>query len=173
MDLYKQFFSLEIDQDALGLIKARESIPYFCTPIGSKVFAHLGVDGIHFCTIPSLDSSMVFVVSPIPCSDQHVLPVAHNFKDFLSLVLACNGASLLEQISSIDEELFLSLQITESSAITLEQEQALTALKETFNIQSLKDPYTYVKDIQTHFDYESIPFSDEYYDVTGKTPPIH
>ncbi len=49
---------------------------------------------------------MVFAVSPMPCGEHYVEPIARNFQEFLSLVLFCKGVSPLEQISYIDEGQF-------------------------------------------------------------------
>ena len=82
---------------------------YFCTPAGAEVVGRLGVDGIHFCFIPSISTDVVFVISPTSCGEHHVEPIASNFREFLSLVFFCKGASPLEQICRMNEGQFSGL----------------------------------------------------------------
>lgn len=97
-DLFHRFRDLPFSKDAIGLGWSDSDVTYFCTPVGSEAIGWLGVDGIHFCFIPSISSDMVFAVSPMPCGEHHVEPIARSFQEFLSLVLFCKGASPLELI---------------------------------------------------------------------------
>jgi len=86
---YQRFCALHFPKDVLGLNWNDSNVVYFCTPVDAEVIGWLGVDGIHFCFIPSISSDMVFVVSPMPCGEHYVEPIARSFQDFLSLVLFC------------------------------------------------------------------------------------
>lgn len=165
--ILKKFRSLDFTKSAIGLELGRNDITYFCTPVGAEIIGWLGVDGIHFCFIPSISSDMVFVVSPMPCGQNYVEPIAHSFQEFLSLVVFCKDASPLEQISYMNEEQFLELLKSEVMGQNLEKEVALKVLRKNLNIIPNLNTYQYVKKLQANFDYSIIPFSKEYYSTLG------
>ncbi|MCI8388447.1 MAG: hypothetical protein HFE63_08305 [Clostridiales bacterium] len=84
-----------IFQDFLGIGlqkgEIQQKYPYFCTPVGAKIIAALGVDGIHYCYIPEY-GEIVFVVIPMPMDDDHIHPIANNFNEFIGLILSLHGA---------------------------------------------------------------------------------
>lgn len=166
-NMLKIFRSLDIDKSAIGLNWNGNENAYFCTPIGAEIIGWLGVDGIHFCFIPSLSESMVFVVSPSPCGQNYTEPIAYSFTDFLRLILNCRDASPLEQISWMDEIRFKQLLESDGEMFIEGKKEALEKIEKLFNTEKMPDPYSYVKAIQNGFDYSSIPYSDEYYDATG------
>ena len=122
--IFQKFRSLDFPKDTIGLEWSGEDVAYFCTPVGAEIIGWLGVDGIHFCFIPSINSDMIFVVSPMPCGDHYVEPVAYNFQDFLSLVLFCKSANLIEQISWMNERQFLELLKSENK-LSIQKEMSL------------------------------------------------
>ncbi len=166
-NIFLQFRCLSFPKHAIGLEWSDADVPYFCTPIGAEVIGWSGVDGIHFCFISSVSTDMVFAVSPMPCGKHHVEPIAHSFRDFLSLVLFCNDAGPLEQICYTDEAQFLSLLESEKEAVNPERDAALKILRSEFGVESHSNAYQYVKGLQADFDYSIIPFSEEYYDALG------
>lgn len=158
-ELLDRFHALPFQKDVIGLGYEDSDMTYFCTPIGAEIIGWLGVDGIHFCFIPSISYDMVFVVSPIPCGQHFVEPIAWNFKDFLSLVIFCKDASPLEQICWMSEEQFTELIKSEIENSCLAKDSLLTALAKEFETEAHTNPYQYVKDLQASFDYQSILFS--------------
>lgn len=166
-DLFHRFRALPFSKDAIGLEWNDNDVTYFCTPVDAEVIGWLGVDGIHFCFIPSISTDMVFAVSPIPCGEHFVEPIADNFHDFLSLVLFCKDASPLEQICWMNEGQFTELLKSAEENSSSVKDIALNTLRSEFEIEVLSDAYQYVKSIQANFDYSTIPFSEEYYDTLG------
>lgn len=171
ISMLQDFRNLRIDSDVLGLLNGEKDAAYFCTPIGAEIIGWLGVDGIHYCFIPSVDKNMVFVVSPMPCGKSYVEPIAKNFLDFLSLVVICGNSSPLEQISCMNEYDFKNLLETDSETYVEGRAEILNKIQRAFALDTSIDPYHYVKSIQKAFNYTSIPYPDEYYDVTGLDRP--
>lgn len=165
--IFKKFRSLDFPKSALGLEWSGNDVNYFCTPVDAEVIGGLGVDGIHFCFIPSISPDMVFVVSPMPYGQKYVEPVAHNFQEFLSFVVFCKDASPLEQISWMSEEQFLELLKSEDMIVNPEKDVALKVLHKALNIKPNLNTYQDVKKLQANFDYSIIPFSKEYYNTLG------
>lgn len=163
MNLYKKYKELNIDTSCLGLIPGSETSEYFCTPLGAKVIGWEGVDGIHYCMIRGF-KDMVFSVNPTEGNNQYVHPIASTFKDFLRLLLACGNVSVIEQIYCSDAAEFHEL--TSKYAITSQQASVLEEINRNFRISPLEQPYEYVKAIQEKFDYTSIRFSKDYYEIT-------
>jgi hypothetical protein len=165
--LFHRFRALPFSKDAIGLERSDSDVTYFCTPVGAEVIGWLGVDGIHFCFIPSTSSDMVFAVNPMPCGEHYVEPIARNFQEFLSLVLFCKDVSPLEQICYIDEGQFSELLKSEEENGWPARDAALNTLCKEFGIEAQSNAYRYVKNLQANFDYSTIPFSEEYYDTLG------
>lgn len=169
--MLETFRALDLDHYAVGLGRSPGASPHFCTPVGAEIVGWTGVDGIHFCRIPAVVPELVFVVTPIPCGERHVEPVAEDFETFLRLVLACGGGGLLEQVSWLGEDQFEELLNQERAALSAAQVQALEKIGPAFGLVPHPAPYAYVKSLQTSFDYTTIPFSEEYYEVTGAERP--
>lgn len=162
-ELCCRFRSLSISKDTLGLEWSNNvNMTYFCTPVGAQIIGWPGVDGIHFCFIPSINSDMVFAVSPMPCGEHHVEPIARNFQEFLSLMLFCKSVSPLEQICWMNEKQFLELIQSENDSDWPERDIALKMLRTKLGIGEQSDAYRYVRNLQAEFDYDTIPFSEEY-----------
>lgn len=163
--LYEKFQALNIDTSSIGLAR-EENSPYFCTPVGTTV---IGWDnGIHYGFIKGF-GEMVFAINPETCCDYYVYPLANNFSDFLSLVLAAKGTNALQQIIHWDNQQYTNFinspeekQYTSSKEVTA----SLTAI-ETLGIKPMGQPFDYIKAIQKNFDFNQIPFGDEYYEITG------
>ena len=166
-NLFHRFRALSFSKNAIGLEWKDSDGTYFCTPVGSEVIGWLGVDGIHFCFIPSISADMVFAVSPMPCGEHNVEPIARNFQDFLSLVLFCKDASLLEQICWMDEGQFSELLKSNEENSWPEKDVALNILRTELGIEIQSSAYHYVKSLQANFNYSTIPYSEEYYDTLG------
>lgn len=165
-ELFRRFRSLSNHSGLLGLEWSDNvDMTYFCTPIGAEIIGWPGVEGIHFCFIPSISSEMVFVVSPMPCGGHYVEPVARNFRDFLSLVLFCKGASPLEGISYMNEKQFLELIESENNLAWSDRDVTLEILHTKLGIEAQPDAFRYVRSLQAEFNYDIIPFSKEYYEI--------
>ena len=166
-ELYKKYLELDIDTSLFNLEKG-DYPEYFCTPVGAEVIGWEGIDGIHYCFIPGF-GEMVFAVSPMKC-DCNVFPLAKNFADFLGLILATKSVTVLEQIISWDKQTYLDY-INEPDNIKHfsrpELIAALAQMSEKLAEEPIEEPFEYVKAVQADVDYSKIPFSDEYYDVTG------
>lgn len=168
-DLFDEFLQLRIDTSLIGIYTCEEDNEdehYFCTPVGAKIIGRLGVDGIHFCFIRGF-GDMVFVVSPMPCGERYVEPIARNFEDFLRLILSCNNISPIEQISWMDKNRFENLLKDDEEYISEEQVKCLETIKEQLNIVAIENPFEYVKELQKDFDYDKLTFSEEYYEIVG------
>ena len=98
----KRFYGMDLDFGTLGLQKPDRDMVYFCTPEGAEPAGSLGVDGIHFVLLPG--DERVFCVDPSMMSPAYVLPVAEDFRTFLSYLLSCKDANVLSQISWMSRE---------------------------------------------------------------------
>lgn len=170
MSLYERFQALDVDKAALGLIQRADWGGYFCTPVGARVIGWEGVDGIHYCFVDGFGET-VFAVNPMPMGDQHVYPLARNFQDFLRLLLAAGSATMLEQIVWMSRERFEEALRSEDNQTAAEQREILARIAAAFDLRPMDDPYGYVRAVQAGFDGRSLPFTDEYYDVTGQERP--
>lgn len=165
-----RFSALKIDFDSIGLMEpGAQQEPYFCTPAGAEYVGRIGCDGVHFILLPG--DERVFCVDPAMGEPgTYVLPVAADFRAFLSYVLWCRDANPISQIWWMEEEQFRRFLREEAEAgreWTPEgKERALDAIAQTFGLEP-RDPYPEVKALQEAFDPSSLCFSDEYYDVLG------
>ncbi len=161
-DIKKIYSKIKFTSPPLSLIyeNTRSAERYFCTPIGAKIFARLGVDGVHFCTVAGFGET-VFAVNPSNCEGQQVFPVAHDLKGFLELVLTLGGAGLIDQIP-----LFTKEKIEEEQARFLEQmkdneawRRDIERLKNTFGIEkTTASPYELIRELSDSFDYSELKF---------------
>lgn len=166
---YEKFKVLNIDTSAIGL-SSENSPQYFCTPINSTI---IGCDNsIHYIFIDGFGET-VFAVNPETCCDFYVYPLAHNFSDFLSLILATKGTNTLQQIIQWDKSQYTSFINAPDEieyASRKDVQIALTAIQ-SLGIRPMIQPFEYVKAIQKKFDYSKIPFNDDFYDITGNERP--
>jgi hypothetical protein len=169
-----RFRALEIDFDAIGL--AQGPLPeYFCTPLDAEPVGELGCDGIHFILLPG--DERVFCVDPAMGEEgSYVLPVAEDFREFVSFILYCRDANPLSQIHVLDESAFSRLlqedveSLGELPDLSARKNQALEALAEAFGLRA-EAPFQKVRALQAAFDPAVLQFSDEYYDVLGLETP--
>ena len=168
--LYEKYKNLKIDGSWIGL-EAGAQTPYFCTPIGAEI---IGWDnGIHYCFIKDF-GDMVFCVNPEPCCDYNVYPIARNFCDFLGLILATGNTNTLQQIIWWDKkrfEDFVNSTEEQEYRVRPEVQGVLSTIRKGIDITPIDTPFEYVKDLQSNFPYEQIPFTNEYYDTLGIERP--
>lgn len=167
------FCALDIDFEAVGLLEPGvDQEPYFCTPEGAEHVGRLGVDGIHFILLPG--DERVFCVDPAMGEEgTYVLPVAPDFRTFLSYVLYCRNANPISQIWWLTEERFRQLLSEDGQAVWpgceaffVRRDGALESIAQTFGLTPV-DPYGPVKELQGAFDASVLRFSDAYYDILG------
>ena len=168
MTMYEKYCQLEIDGRWIGLEKSDMCVEYFCTPLDATVIGW--ENSIHYCFIKGY-RDMVFAVNPESCVDKYVYPLAMNFKDFLSLILACGSTTAVEQIIGWSKEQFESFLVSEDNAKYLEQENVLEEIKKGLKLEPKENPYEYVKAVQEQFDDSKIKFSNDYYDTLGLERP--
>ena len=172
-DDLRHFSALNIDFDAICLMEPGvHQQPYFCTPVGAEYVGRLMVDGIHFILLPG--DERVFCVDPsMGEPGTYVLPVAADFRGFLSYILYCKSSNPISQIAWLTEDRYRQLLAEEeqaewpgSDAFFARQKEALETIAQTFDLTPI-DPYETVKKLQSAFDPSVLRFSDEYYDVLG------
>lgn len=168
MTIYDKFQLLDIDFSAIGLIRRDDDKGYFCTPKGAEIIGWAGVDGIHYCFIPSFGET-VFAVSPMNGSGEYVHPLAHDFEDFLRLLLACRDLAAMEQAWQWEEKEFY--RFLEEIRLTQKQEEIFELLRNTFSLAPMENPFAYIKALQTGFDYDRILYTKEYYETIGEPFP--
>ena len=61
--------------------------------------------------------------------------------------------------------------VTRMTKLEPKEQLIFDYIKDALNIKLMDDPFEYVKNLQEDFPYEKIPFSDEYYDCTGRERP--
>lgn len=170
MNIYDDFIKLDIDTTIIGLGNGDEEGGYFCTPIGAKVIGWEGCDGIHYCFINGFDDA-VFAVNPCSCADIYVYPLSYNFNDFLRLILALKSTTAAEQIILWDKRQFEEFMTLSDNEVLPERQEVLNKIQSELGICAMDNPFEYVKGVQESFDYHSLYFTDEYYDVLGLERP--
>ena len=170
-ELYEAFQSLNLDRSLIGLEAGTEEGDYFCTPIGAHV---IGWDnGIHYCLIDGFGET-VFCVNPEPCCDFHVYPLARNFYDFLSLLLATKHTNTMQQVICWDESAYNAF-LRDPNTIRWAEDPKTVAVLDTIatklQIEAMDNPFRYIKELQKDFPYNRIPFTNEYYDTLGLERP--
>lgn len=165
----KRFYALDIDFGKLGLYPwGRADVRCFCTPKDAEPFASPCVDGIHYCFLPGEET--VYVVRPMCLEEgRYVLPVAENFREFLSFLLYCGGEAALEQMPLWDTEERFQAYLAEQES-DAEERAALDIIASAFKLGP-QNPYEKVKALQADFDPSHLTFSNEYYDVLGLENP--
>ena len=166
----KRFRALEIDFDAIGLMEPgapQESC--FCDPVEREDVGRLGCDGVHFILLPG--DEKVYCVDPAMGEPgTYVLPVAEDFRQFLSFVLFCGGAAPISQIWGLAQPRFETLLAEERQTAWPERDAALKAVAAAFGLEPA-EPYETVKALQAAFDPAEVEFSEEYYDALGLERP--
>lgn len=163
--LFEKFMALDVDKRLIGLEKS-SYYDYLCVPIGAKIFAGLGVDGVQFCMIDGFHD-MVFSISPYALYNKYVNPLSYHFEDFLGLIISCKNANPLEQIYWSNEDDFIAFLEEDIKNVFDEQELILKRIQTELQIAPIPNPFSYVKKIQSEFDYSLIKYPDEFYEITG------
>lgn len=177
-DDLKRFRALDINFDSIGLLQGgADDFAYFCTPVDAELVGRIGCDGVHFILLPG--DERVFCVDPsMGERGTYVLPVASDFREFLSFVLYCQDANPLSQIYWMDRKQYQELAAEDAAAreneyqakFFEEKDEALAAIVKEFGLTPV-DPFKKVKAMQKKFDPAILNFSEEYYDVVGYERP--
>lgn len=166
---FQRFQMLNADLSSIGLEQGGDT-PYFCTPVGAEYVGRIGCDGTHFILLPG--DERVFCVDPAMGEEgTYVLPVAADFREFLSFVLFCRDANPLSQLWWLEEPRFRQMLAEDaeqsgSQEFGTKRETALDAIARAFDLTP-QDPYEKVKTLQAAFDPACLAFSDEYDEVLG------
>lgn len=166
MTMYEKYKKLDIDFSQLSLEQRDACGDYFCDPVGAEVIGWAGVDGIHCCFVEGF-GEMVFAVSPANGPGDYVHPLARSFEDFLRLILAC-GLDAAEQAWMWNRGEFDAF--LETYPPTRSQRAALDGLRDALGLTPMEDPYGYIRELQSSFDYGKIPYSKEYYGLVPEEP---
>ena len=167
MNVLNSYLRSKLDLSHIGFQRGEKESGYFCTPVLSKVIGWAGVDGIHFCTTKGFEE-MIFAVSPANCPGEYVHPVTRNFEDFLRLLLACNDTAAIEQCWFMDREVFEDFVACNSP--TEEGKKCLDAIQKKYKLTPMEDPFGYIHELQDGFDYDSLQFPPEYYELVDVHP---
>lgn len=162
---WKEFQKLGIDLAPLGMNADHQNNVYFCTPKDAKILGWAGVDGIHYCTVPTF-GEMIFSVNPMDAGD-YVHPIAKNLEDLLRLLLSCGDMSVLEQCYAWDKEQYTAF--LQDCPITKEQQSVLNEIQSKLGLTPMEDAFAYVRELQGNFDLSHIPYTQEYYDLDMNT----
>ena len=177
-DDLKRFRELDINFDSIGLLQSgADDFAYFCTPVDAEFVGRIGCDGVHFILLP--EDERVFCVDPsMGERGTYVLPVASDFREFLSFVLYCQDANPLSQIYWMTRKQYDELAAEDAAArgnenmakFFAQKDKALAAVVNEFNLTPV-DPFKKVKAMQKKFDPAILNFSEEYYDAVGYERP--
>lgn len=177
-DDLKRFRALDINFDSIGLLQAgADDFAYFCTPVDAEFVGRIGCDGVHFILLPG--DERVFCVDPsMGERGTYVLPVASDFREFLSFILCCQDANPLSQIYWMTRQQYDELAAEDAAAreneyqskFFEEKDNALSTIVKEFGLTSI-DPFKKVKAMQAKFDPAVLNFSEEYYDAVGYVRP--
>lgn len=156
---YQKFKKLPINFSAIGLEQDPTANDYFCTPKGANIIGWAGVDGIHYCFLEGF-GDMVFAVSPCNLPGAYVHPLAESFEDFLRLLLMCSGLDAMEQVHGWSKETFE--QYMAETRVSIEQKEIFQVIAEELHLEPMDFPFEYIKNLQSRFNYKSIPWKEEY-----------
>ena len=152
---YDKFRASGIDLGALGAAPGGEA--YFCTPRGAQIIGSEGADGVHYCFAPGYGDT-VFAVSPGNAEPDYVRAVARSFTDFLRLLLACGHSAAVEQCGRMTREGFSAYLA--GNAPSAEAREIMDAVSEIFGLSPMEDPWGYIHELQSGFDYGGIHYTD-------------
>ena len=156
-NILNKFYATVYNENILMLDKVREPFKYDATPIGAKVFASMGVDGVHYCIMPrdgdsTLENSPVYRISPMDFSDGMIIWTAKNFHDFISISIELKNFLALPCLIGMDEKDFLEGIETYKFEFEIKEEDekaaiidSLNILNASFNPIKLDNIYQYVK----------------------------
>lgn len=174
----KRFRALDINFDSIGLLQSgADGFAYFCTPVDAEFVGRIGCDGVHFILLP--EDERVFCVDPsMGERGTYVLPVASDFREFLSFILYCQDANPLSQIYWLTRKEYQELAAEDAAArkneyqakFFEEKDKTLSMIVKEFGLTPV-DPFKKVKAMQAKFDPAILNFSEEYYDAVGYERP--
>ncbi len=177
-DDLRRFRALDIDFDSIGLLQGGEDdFAYFCTPVDAELVGRIGCDGVHFILLTG--DERVFCVDPsMGERGTYVLPVAGDFREFLSFILYCQDANPLSQIFWMTRKQYEELAAEDAAARGNEnmarffeqKDRTLAVIAKEFDLTPV-DPFKKVKAMQKKFDPAILNFSEEYYDTVGYERP--
>lgn len=150
----------KINLSPLGLY-VQNKARYFCTPVGSKVIAHTGVDGNHYVQL----KGTVYLVEPMETPGNFIRPVAKSEADFLRLLMACGGEWLIGSAKSLRRKEFEQFRTSELEKD--ENKATLDALGRALSLTPIDDPFTYLMAMGRDFDPASIRFPKEYHQLVA------
>ena len=162
MNYLNSYLRSKLDLSQLGFIRGEKESGYFCTPVLSKVIGWAGVDGIHFCISKNF-GEIVFAVSPANLPGEYVHPVARNFEDFLRLLLACYDTAAIEQCWFMDREVFEDF--VSGNQPDDRTKKCLEEIRKKYKLMPMEDSFGYMHKRQDEFDYDSIVYPPEYYEI--------
>lgn len=170
--LFEQYLQLDIEAEWIGLKRCPHR-NWFCTPIGATIIGW--ENAIHYCFIDKF-GNVVFAVNPETCCQYYVYPIAYHFYDFLSMILTVGHAATLEQTILWSKEEYYAFESDPRNVkycMRNEVQSILNLIKTQLHIMPNKDPFAYIKNIQSSFDYSQIPFSKDFYEnyLPLPTPP--
>lgn len=151
---YRKFLSYKISLEPYGIYPwMPDDEPYFCTPKYAELIGRTGVDGIHYCFVKGYGEA-VFAVSPCNAPGEYLHPVARNFEEFLSLLIACKGEAALEQGWMWDEDTFN--RFVDEQECTPEMEKTKQQLVEKLQVQPEYLPWKCLKEVRAEIDCSKI-----------------
>ena len=162
MTLYQKLQKQKFNFAAIGLEQGELEENYFCTPKGAKVIGWAGVDGIHYCRIRGF-GEMIFAVSPMNLPGDYVHPIAKSFEDLVALLNKCGSLDVIEQAHFWNQEQFE--KYLKENPSTEEFVLAIKQIQENYEISSIENPFSYIKELQESFDYSRIKYTEDYYDI--------
>ena len=161
MYVYQKFRNSSLDTGILALISGSDTSNNVYTPTGSRVVGWTANSTVHFCQVNGFDG-MVFAVDPSAPPGDCVHPVARSLPEFIRLLHDCRSAELIfrayqwsrsrfeEQISAIRPD--------------FKMRSVLRALENTYHPPVIEDAYGYIMQLQSEFDYSSLPLHPDYFE---------
>ena len=158
MTILEVFYKANYDEDALMLDKIKGYVPYDATPIGARVFACMGVDGVHYCVMPrdndaTLENSPIYRVSPMDFSERTIVWTAKNFYDFIRVSVELRDFWLLPCLIGMDEKEFHSEIETSNYEFDIKNDtekqsilHSIESLQKQFNTGRINNLYSYVQE---------------------------
>ena len=153
---YDRFLRSGIDLAPLGVARG-DNEPYFCTPRGASIIGWEGVDGVHYCFVRGYGET-VFAVNPSNSAPDFIHALARDFDDFLRLLLATGGASIIEQCWHWPRDAFrdaIGGAHFEGGVLALQDE-----IRQKLGLTPMPDPWDYIHALQDGFDYGKIKYTD-------------
>ena len=157
MTVIDKFYRIKFDENTLMLDRPKGYACYDATPIGAKVFASMGVDGIHYCIMPregdiTLENSPVYRISPMDFAARTVVWTAKNFYDFISISIELKDFWALPCLVGLDKDEFVDLVEQYEYEFEMKNECEKTSilcciesLRQSFNLVEIRNMYSYIQ----------------------------